>query len=342
MKKKLLALLIATVSCAVLVACGEAETKRDTKNDDFVVEEKESEEDEEEIEEVITCPDDEHEWGLRTLEAPMTCEVCGAIKGEPISMTITTVTAPDGDDSLDFMSMGYETHVWSDTDPATNLITLYNMDGEQINQYELEYDGVSDGWGCWYYSAGDHFFIETYGMKDCGAPNSYNILNQDGDLIYELGAHEELYHIVTDNNGDAILVIYDDQKGTCCYSAETGEEVEFSDDYKYWGSTITQSEEWTKGIYDMVYSDYYLAGNDSEWAILDEDYNVLATYLDISEFNMEGYALASNDRESYFIIDADLNVVSDSVIPGCSAVYKADGDYFKVKCDNGGSIVIIE
>lgn len=352
MKKKLVGLLFAMTLSLAMVACGDQVVEKESDMVEAEVEDtKADDKKEEKEEESKLCPEGQHVMSLRTLEAPMTCEKCGYTEGEAVQMTITETHVPDGDAEVHLIPKGYATHQWTDEDLPTNTITVYDKLGNQTNQLTLKYDGESAGWGCWYYGAGDYFYIVAVGVDACGAPETYMVLDEDGNKVKELSYDETFYAAAVDVDGNPAFYIENDVTGEAGFTyVKTGEKVE--DPTKLIIARYVEDE---SGQWDSVSrsanTDYYFCGRntedgDSEWGFLDADMNVVMTYKDVCDFNSAGYALATDDRESYYIIDKDFNVVSDKCITANSAVYSLAGDYIYTLVGDSEtgtySIVIIE
>lgn len=82
----------------------------------------------------------------------------------------------------------------------------------------------------------------------------------------------------------------------------------------------------------------YLGGkaDDSEWCYLDENGNVLTSFMDATQFTGSGYALVSFDRETYYFMDKNFNIYEECPFEGISAsVVKIGGKCLSVKKEDG-------
>lgn len=310
--KKLAVLLLMGLTVFSLSACGSepveeaTEVTKEVEEVEEVVEENVSEEPvETEVEEVVEEPEE-----------------------DGVKITNISVDDPNGDGAVHPLLGGYATHLWAGTDPDSNTITYYDVEGNELSQCTLEYDGESDSWGCWYYGAGDEIYILAYGMKECETPNTYAILDGNGKVARTISSDEGFYYVVIDTDGTPIFVIQN-ADGCAYISAETGEDLGFKDSYIGFSKEPSSSDEWSVYV-ESRNTDYYFASNGEDWAFLDKDMYELARYNDVTDFNKEGYALASDDRETYYVIDTDFNVVKEDVAKGNSAAYQIAGDYFYV------------
>lgn len=332
MKKRILGLILTMITTMSFVACGASST--DSSSDNVVAEESIEEVNVEE--ENNYCPDGEHEFGLRTLESAMTCEKCGYTEGEPIQMSVALMEAPEGDSDYQILPVGYVTHVWTDEDVATNTITVYDKKGNQKSQNIFKYDGESAGWGCWYYASGDDYYTLAVGLDVCGAPETYAIINADGKLVRQLAENEELSSIEPDSNGNPIFVIRNKETDEYHFiDGRNGVDEAKVDKFKFLALETLESDEWDSAV-ESRNADYYMVkksngDEQAEWGFIDKDMNLLKLYCDVSDFNAAGYALASDDRESYYIIDKDFNVVSEACIKANSAYYYPYGDFFVIR-----------
>lgn len=336
MKKGLLTLLFATMLSVSLCACGGADSEKTRSSAEIedVEDEDDEDEDEDEADEEEEVVEEEAEEAAEAAEA--------AIEESSFSVTCTTITPLDGDSEIHLFDNGYAIHIWDDSDIPTNTIYVYDMLGQKKTTLELEYDMMSEGYGCWYFGAGSHYYTLAVGMAQCGQPETFAILDENNDIVRVLEDNEELLDVIDDGEGNAIFVMTKGGDGSefYYYDAETGKEREYSSDFKFGGVKYIESDEWDT-LVESNNSDYLFAGNDDEWAYLDKDQNVLASYLDATEFNAAGYALVSDNRETYYVIDKDFNALTDSYIEGMGAYYYRRGDYFVVSKDNGEKTLVM-
>ena len=72
----------------------------------------------------------------------------------------------------------------------------------------------------------------------------------------------------------------------------------------------------------------------SQWGYLDGEGNVLSMYMDATAFTESGYALASNDLETYDLIDSELNVIAKGIVTGARVATNGN-NYFTVTTLDG-------
>lgn len=73
--------------------------------------------------------------------------------------------------------------------------------------------------------------------------------------------------------------------------------------------------------------DINLVSDGSKWCYINSENVILAQYADATNFTKSGYALVSNDRETYYLLDSDLHILNEysfSGISACLAMYGTD------------------
>lgn len=349
MKKKLLMLLLSTSMVFSMMACGETsdegddtKTEKDKGDDSKDKKDKKNKKDkDEEVEEVDVCAENghdfedatcqapktckvcgetegealEHEWGLRTVDSAKTCSLCGETEGEPISVEVVELSDVDG--YVHVGRDGYSVHRYNNDKGAAEY-EVYSFAGEMIANGELEYcdNGKYIFTTVIYDWLDDQWYVSTHNNVGVSDKNTNAIIDLDGEVIWSSDKYNKNYiggwsYV----NGEHYLWEYDGKSNFKGYiNRETGEEVKdipLENSYEL--------EDWESAS-DSAYTDYIFVGNsDGNWGFLDKDFNILAEYADVSDFTASGYALASDDRETYYIIDTDFNKVSDNIYEGSSA-----------------------
>lgn len=353
MKKKLLMLLLSTSMVFSVMACGAtSEDEDDTKSEkdkDDSSKDKKNKKDKDEEEEVDICEEEghdfeeatcqapktckvcgetegeplEHEWGLRTVDSAKTCSICGETDGEPIS--VAKVDLSDKDGYVGIGREGYSVNVYNSNEGIFDY-KVYTFAGDMVADGEIEYyqDNKLIFASVIYDWLDDQWYISAHNLANVAEKSSNTIMTLDGEEVWHSDKYNKYYfNGWSYANGEHYLWMCDgksnDRKGYI--NRETGEEVK---------DLPTEEEKFESGdwkVYDdSTYTDYIFASNsDGNWGFLDKDFNLLAEYADVSDFTSSGYALASDDRETYYIIDTDFNKVSDNIYEGTSSYLIGDG-----------------
>lgn len=190
-------------------------------------------------------------------------------------------------------------------------------------------------------------FRKVYATKDL--PGYPNPAEYDGDLI-------DLYlsvGVIYGKYAELLYVYPDESTEFCCYldldngalhkagTFELPEVTLFNDDHHLLPGA--DSNLWACVDYSGAFGVYFSWTKDeTEWCYLDCDYSVLASFADATIFTADGYALVSNDHETYYMIDRNLRIIPEFTLPGMAAaalsfdshminILSTDGYYYAVR-----------
>ena len=294
-----------------------------------------------------------HDFTPATVEAPKTCTRCGITEGNPVSFHELSV--PEGYDSLCVRSdafVGIISRIDSTGPFNVDTLEIYFMtlDGEVKGSTE-----VSSEWplfDTWYVTENavivchtdsetqatggggvssiptTKLFVYDFDGK-CHIEAEVDFTDAFGSMdstdygnVYPVASSDENGIVKVYNNNSEAALLYFDQ--------ENFEQVDtsvYTEDDSYTHEGWYYYREQANGLIMVGSLDQ------SEWGYLDADGNVLAMYADASDFTSSGYALVSNDREHYDLIDNELNVVAENIVSGVSvSVYD---DVITVKAADG-------
>ncbi len=286
-----------------------------------------------------------HEWIPATVEAPKTCKRCGETEGDPIPFEILDLSF------LDAASWSYVANdhiaVAEYEDPKNYWhYEFYDLNGKLVHQQDLDcrksgssYKGhsISCVGDCYLLASGD-----TKNSEICVYDYDFNLILRKE--MKSNGLFSNQFPTMDSVTLGTFKRVYNDATGKTLFyfDLRSGREVEEAE-----FTAAAENENFTPPFYsEQEYSvveeqntfDGYLYGSPdgSEWGYLDENGNILATYVDATSFNEFGYALVTEDGKNYSVIDADLNVVGTDVIRGASAYLCSDrGSVFGVEDKNG-------
>ena len=274
-----------------------------------------------------------HEWMSATTEAPKTCKVCGKTEGDPISVKI-----------YDFSEYykGYRRGAFNSDlgvfvrykqeDYGQDIVEILDAsDGEVVSSQIItygEYDGRYAFWG--------YNFPYSYGLTACNKdPNHQNsrviLLGWDGEILIDDTVPINLYlennkwnDVFTSDDNIISIVVGDDSKPIRYYNLQTSEILDPGEiDVELLGDVNTHrfSEKidepydetvWSYCDYQPIIDGFLVKrASDEKWGYVDKDFNEIVIYDDATAFCELGYALVSEDRNHYYLIDSDFNKICD-------------------------------
>lgn len=186
------------------------------------------------------------------------------------------------------------------------------------------------GWS-WFFK--DDFFMSAYGID--GGEFVVRLYDYSGTILKDATYPISRYGYPDMGEADehGVARIYDSKTDKTLFyvDAYSGQEVpaEQAEDGSY------VSDTWSSFNPSPIPDRIGVATPDkTRWGFIDEDGKELAMYADASNFNRYGYALASNDRENYFVIDKDFHVISGEY-PGIGAAALLDRRSLRLEIEEG-------
>ena len=302
----------------------------------------------------------EHDFAPANLEVAKTCKVCGQTEGEPVKLAIFKTS--EGESNVGGLNFDRFDQYW----PISNSTIAALFYNSQL----WEFGGKWTYRGCNLIDAdsGSTVYRERWGEVEFPY-DVYDVIDSD-TLRYWLMFFQP-------NPGSASLVIFTDSKMVGyddrfqkvfeanadmddfvnCDSIYSSERLEmlflinYSDGSTRYFSSLNgesvpepKAEPEPKKLEGFAKSHYqegldiYLVSQNDEWGYADAEGNIISMYMDATDFNAAGYALVSDDRVTYDLIDADFNVIATDVVSGKGASTFcgiAEGSYwFKVTDEN--------
>ena len=281
----------------------------------------------------------EHDFAPANLETAKTCKVCGQTEGEPVKLAIFKTS--EGESNVGGLNFDRFDQYYPISN-STIAALFYN------SQLGWEFGGKWTYRGCNLIDAdsGSTVYRERWGDVEFPC----DIIGSD--------TYRYWWMFFQPNPGSASLVILTDSKMvgyddrfqkvfeanvdmdgfvSCdsIYSSERSERlfiINYSDGSTRYFSTLTgesvpepKAEPEVKkleGFDDCAYQeglDIYLVSQNNEWGYADAEGNIISMYMDATGFNAAGYALVSDDRVTYDLIDSDFNVIATDVVSGKGA-----------------------
>ncbi|MCR5376149.1 MAG: hypothetical protein K6E71_05305 [Lachnospiraceae bacterium] len=278
-----------------------------------------------------------HTWVDRTMEKPKTCSVCGATEGKPIAFTELSLEKINADirniDRLMFMPKTIACVKMADA-----VCCIYDYDEKLIKEIPLNLGNSEKGrFDCNLLFdsnlENDGWIITTYGDEE----NNFTIrvFNERGEEVASTrekanvpeGQSLELRNVSDDGymrfyaSEDGYMVkvkprLVIDSKTMTVAAIDAGIPVAWFDTKDY------------RSVADMIHNEKYCLATSldgkKKYYIHPKYYSIKAEFVDASDFNSSGYALASTDGKSYDLLDTDLNVVGAGVGEGSWATWFGD------------------
>ncbi len=275
----------------------------------------------------------EHEWTYATIDAPKTCINCGATEGSAVSVMEVDLSEYNDNWSLVRPVPDSISCEKVDYDAWCIVVHIYDYDGNLIKEInkDLVYDQCSYGVGIPYiFNKGEKigFMLSIKGDgEETGEIEMYSPL---GERL----SHYNVPWTPSGNNGHLSMINSTDPKYHVCYltpemkpayyvDTETQELFDASlFDYDLWWGEVEYDESKYTSCSELKgegVSGYLVSDLDGRWGYADSDFNEIAMYVDASGFNTYGYALVTEDGNSFDIIDSEFNIVAKDYIQGKGA-----------------------
>ena len=292
----------------------------------------------------------EHQWGLRTVESAKTCSVCGETEGEPISVTTLELNTKSGDSDIFVFGNGYVSYAW-DNEYNNVYLSIYDNSNNLIESRHYSYDGESSAVDLKCDRINNELYLCILGMvldddTDIGASdNNSAIIGPNGETIWSSENWSTDYHANScfDNGGYIAVLLWSDELwDSIVVNTETNEEVELEvqDSFNY--ARLSDNDKYSES--SQIYTSPLIlvsVKDESQWGYADEDGNELAMYADACFFSESGYSIVSDDKENYYIIDQDFNVLSEKNIEGVYATKATTfGNEFIITREDGSQYMI--
>lgn len=247
----------------------------------------------------------DHDWSFATAEAPRTCKACGQTVGTPLSYTMVDVT---GDSNSNFRDKDTPFQ-WVKT---SKKIALCDKDNHELVSLAF---GNSKRWNCSICTLA----ISTATTRD-RKTWTVTLYDWEGNILCVKDGvpNTEQYCRIIALSDRVIMCYAGDYTPLFYYDVVARQEV--SRPAYPFDETL-----YSYIYYSPVIDGFFVSLKDrSAWGFLDRDGKVLQMYMDASDFVSAGYALVSDDRIHYSILDKDFNVVAENVVEGDSAYREHD------------------
>lgn len=277
-----------------------------------------------------------HDFDKATFDAPKTCKACGETEGGRLVLQ-----------ELDFKLSKYtyqaEDRIYSMevTDSGKVVCTVYDEDGNVLNTIKPDIKGDNYMLSTYFDVIGDRIII-------CG--EAVNVYKKDmyyPEWCYDKDGNELDIDVNPSKLMDAIIT----------YSLKVPEKdlyelfdvnMNFHGAYDLASNSLIDAEKYGDPVHDLsklpkhryiAYdepSDLYLLNNkenNDSYDFFDRNGNLIMSCADAIPFTDKGYALITNDKKTYSVIDTDFNIIGENVVEGKSS-------YFPGNC--AGNVFIIE
>lgn len=277
-----------------------------------------------------------HDWIPVSFENPKTCKTCGITEGGVLVADLVDLSGvsssywwycPAAEDCVYVCNSKYE-------------FAVCDFAGNKL--HDINYDKVYYCWNTIYGGLGSSYLAFT-SVGDDGIELS--LYNSEAELVLDtVYPYENFEKSYGTDAGD--VWYYEDAYcrtvDNCfyVYSSESNYKAFYVDLENF--SIIAPEDFKSKYDYDSnIYSyvqfqpsfdRFFVAWKENnEWGYLDMDMNTIARYNDATAFSEEGFALVSDDREHYSLIDSDFNVIAEDIFEGISASYGVDYKMFGIR-----------
>lgn len=269
----------------------------------------------------------EHIYGPKLIGQASTCEMCGDTIGEPINLTRTKYIGGNWNSDVCKKTFGKNYYGTISVEVfGSGRLEIYDYDNNII--LDKEFDSNDNPY---YASAGaaslpdgEIYFFVYHLIK----PGYSCLIDKDMNIIWSTNKYAKGY--VLNNlfmSGDDIVITLKNDSGKLISIDTVTNEVV---DNEVNEELISFDGYTTYEVYEEYGVVFVKADEGEHWGYLDMEGNVLKMYKDCTGFNSYGYALVTDDRNKYSVIDYDFNVVGDKVIDGANAYIAHDADKFIV------------
>lgn len=276
-----------------------------------------------------------HEWVEATFDAPKTCSICGLTEGgilvfEKLDLSINGKSITGLADEK-FASIYYN-----------NLhklcVSIYDINGNETKVIKTPASGEDYCLEAYYKNIGGMIGIwcDAVSVSDKEAYSVTKCYDPDGNEIsMPKGFMDMSYREVLDSPG--VYEAYTDS-GKLVGALDSNTR-KWTDAAEYGDSHINSAIDMNKYTIYGACSDlgYYFVErvSDKKSGYVDEAGNEIAMFDYATKFDKTGHALISSGKNTYSIIDKDMNVVCDSVVEGKSKAVTLRGDIYCLTGLNG-------
>ena len=268
----------------------------------------------------------EHSWVEASFTEPKTCSECGATEGNPLHLKEVDISFL-GDANVYVVGSEHSVSAKYSKDGRSMLFRIYDDAHNVTNEQTIATD--FDSWG---FGVGYEKYSMVFMTKSAVTAYDYdgNVINMiKGDFSKYYKENQMYLTPVLTDNPDVFKANDANNEFAYAINLVTGEVSEDN------SGVDAVPGEWYY-ICKQSVGDFYLAGtvDTQNWGYVDSEGKWLAKYSDASDFLNSGYALCSNDRKTYDLIDSNLDVVLENACEGVSA--SRSGDVFAVRDANDG------
>ena len=303
-----------------------------------------------------------HDFENATTENPKTCKVCGKTEGEPVRVEIYDLNkyydgCNRGAFNEELLTLSRSVH--EGNQEIVEILDAIN--GEVISTVPVDtskYDGSFKGWG-----SNQPFACMVFPCK-AGSPVSRIVVVGwdgkiviDGDLpinILDPETHTSkadwvctddvnIKGIIDTNN--SLLCYIDLKNGKILDPSELDLQIRGKKDTPQVGEKYGEEydkSKWSFHSWQPGISGYLVCKTDGDtWGYVDENDKEIVMYRDATDFNEAGYAVVSDDRNIYYIIDTDFKKVGVIEGDGYTSTGMCGGNLFSISRSDGSSLEIV-
>ncbi|MCR4685808.1 MAG: hypothetical protein K5649_10105 [Lachnospiraceae bacterium] len=293
-----------------------------------------------------------HDWTFATVDAPMTCVNCGETKGEPVRFEFPDVSFLD--------PAGWSTVIndricVAEYEEPAHYYTykFYDLEGNLLHEQSLDCRLSGSAYKGHQFCVVDDSYMVASG--EYNKQSVISIYDYDFNLIFEKEIKsgklfKNQFPDMDNGNLSGCKRIYNSETGETIlyFNMVSGQEIG-EEEY----TRAAEENNFTPPIYseDKYYlcdeepavNGYFVATADqSSWGYADEEGNEIAMYKDATAYSQNGFALVTNDGQSYDLIDGDQNVIGEGVARGTSAFLKGrDSNLFVIEQGDRYSYAIV-
>ena len=294
----------------------------------------------------------EHEWTFATVNEPKHCINCGKTEGDPVSVEMISMDDITGG-GWDYVCAYEDSIVCAKQKGNEVKAGFYDYNGAVLNEISYSIANANS----WSYTMpsdiNNKIGLQTtlFDRNDNGTIRLYDPRGnelKDIDIKYPFSYSYMYLSRVADDQRYLAEVNAENNQIAYWLDTETLELIDAKkQNHVLWGIDYDYDASRYSYITRMInggMSGFFVGDADeTHWGYLDEDQNEIAMYKDATEFNIYGYALVSNDGNSYDIIDKDFNVVGENVIQGEGAYLRSgNSPVFAVKTASGYKDLLVK